>query len=167
MKTSIPRFDTYVGIQSLATNTMYKSKTCWEISNTSWLKLSSSFFKFNFFKDFYLFIERGERRKRERNINVWLPLVRPLLGTWPTTQAGALTGIQPAIFWFKGQHSVHCATPARATLILTRVLISIVSKLPDNLLWKVQETQQKNAEVNKKLYVFGPSVQTNLIFYNH
>ena len=36
-----------------------------------------------FFKDFiYLFLERGERREeeRERNINVWLPLTRPLLG---------------------------------------------------------------------------------------
>ena len=29
---------------------------------------------------------------RERNINVWLPLEYPLLGTWPTTQAGALNG---------------------------------------------------------------------------
>ena len=29
---------------------------------------------------------------RERNINVWLPLECPLLGTWPTTQACALTG---------------------------------------------------------------------------
>ena len=25
-------------------------------------------------------------------MNVWLPLVRPLLGTWPATQACALTG---------------------------------------------------------------------------
>ena len=48
-----------------------------------------------FFKDFiYLVLERGEGRegKRERNINVWLPLAHPLLGTWPTTQACALTG---------------------------------------------------------------------------
>ena len=30
--------------------------------------------------------------ERERNINVWLTLTRPLLGTWPTTQACALTG---------------------------------------------------------------------------
>ena len=46
------------------------------------------------FKIFYLFLERGEGRekKRERNINVWLPLTRPLLGTWPATQACALTG---------------------------------------------------------------------------
>ena len=38
-----------------------------------------------FFKDFiYLFIERGEgKEKEERNISVWLPLMRPLLGTWP------------------------------------------------------------------------------------
>ena len=42
------------------------------------------FVYFYFFKDFiYLFSERGERREkdRERNINVWLPLTRPLLGT--------------------------------------------------------------------------------------
>ena len=48
---------------------------------------------FCFFK-FYLFIFRGEERgkERERNISVWLPLERPLLGTWPATQACALTG---------------------------------------------------------------------------
>ena len=47
------------------------------------------------FEDFiYLILERGEGREKERkrNINVWLPLTRPLLGTWPTTQACALTG---------------------------------------------------------------------------
>ena len=42
----------------------------------------------------YLFLDRGEGNKeeRERNINVWLPLVCPLLGIWPVTQACALTG---------------------------------------------------------------------------
>ena len=47
------------------------------------------------FKDFiYLLLERGEgtEKERERNINVWLPFTCPLLGTWPTTQACALTG---------------------------------------------------------------------------
>ena len=41
-----------------------------------------------------LFLERGKGREkeRERNINVWLPLTCPLLGTWPATQACALTG---------------------------------------------------------------------------
>ena len=34
-----------------------------------------------FLKFIYLFLERGEGKERERNINVWLPLVRPLLGT--------------------------------------------------------------------------------------
>ena len=52
--------------------------------------------EFDFFKDYlfiYLFVERGrEGEERERHINVWLPLMRPLLGTWPETQARALTG---------------------------------------------------------------------------
>ena len=48
-----------------------------------------------FFKDFiYLFLDRGKGREkeRERGINVWLPLTYPLSGTWPVTQACALTG---------------------------------------------------------------------------
>ena len=42
----------------------------------------------------YLFLERreGREKKRERNISVWLPLMCPLLGMWPATQACALTG---------------------------------------------------------------------------
>ena len=47
------------------------------------------------YKDFIpLFFERreGGEKERERNINVWLPLMRPPLGTWPATQACALTG---------------------------------------------------------------------------
>ena len=44
-------------------------------------------FFFGFLKDvIYLFWER------ERNINVWLPLIHPPLGAWPATQACALTG---------------------------------------------------------------------------
>ena len=41
---------------------------------------------------FIIFRERGKEEDRVRNINVWLPLACPLLGTWPTTQACALTG---------------------------------------------------------------------------
>ena len=46
------------------------------------------------FKDFILFLEKGEEREKERetNIHVWLPLTCPLLGTWRATQACALTG---------------------------------------------------------------------------
>ena len=41
----------------------------------------------------YLFIFReGKEKKRERNINMWLPSTHPHLGTWPATQAPALTG---------------------------------------------------------------------------
>ena len=49
-----------------------------------------------YFLKIYLFLERGERREkeRERKIDVYLPLAHPLLGTWPTTQACALTGNQ-------------------------------------------------------------------------
>ena len=46
------------------------------------------------FLKIYLFsLEKGEGREkeRERNTNVWLPLLRPPLRTWPTTQARALT----------------------------------------------------------------------------
>ena len=48
-----------------------------------------------FLKDFiYLFLEKGEGREKQkkRNINVWLPLMHLILGTWPTTQACAMTG---------------------------------------------------------------------------
>ena len=49
---------------------------------------------FFFFKILFIYLDRGEGREkeRERNVNVWLPPVRPLLGTWPATQACALTG---------------------------------------------------------------------------
>ena len=43
-----------------------------------------------------LFLERGgwKEEERERNNNVWLPLVQPQLGTWPATQIRVLTGNQ-------------------------------------------------------------------------
>ena len=44
------------------------------------------------FKIYFNFRQMGREGEREgeRNINVWLPLMHPLLGTWPTTQACAL-----------------------------------------------------------------------------
>ena len=52
-----------------------------------------SFQNHSLFKIIYLFIFRDGKggREREGNINVWLPLTP---GTWPTTQACALTGTQ-------------------------------------------------------------------------
>ena len=46
-----------------------------------------------FLKILFIYFLRGEGRekKRERNISVWLPVKQPPLGTWPETQACALT----------------------------------------------------------------------------
>ena len=52
-------------------------------------------FTFSFLKDFiYLFSEKGREKEGERDISVWLSLVHPQLGTWPTTDACVLTGNQ-------------------------------------------------------------------------
>ena len=74
-----------------------------------------------FLKRFYLFIfrERGREGEGGRETSMFqryinqLPLTHLQLGTWPSTQACALTGIKPATFRFAGQHSIHWATPAR------------------------------------------------------
>ena len=54
-----------------------------------------------YIKDFIYVLERGrgKENKRERNINVWLPLMCPQLGTWPATQAFALTGNRTRDIW--------------------------------------------------------------------
>ena len=54
--------------------------------------ISSSFFLKKYFV--YLFLEREGKGGREGNINGWLPLAHPPLGTQPATQACALTGNQ-------------------------------------------------------------------------
>ena len=63
----------------------------------------------SFFKILFVYFERGEGREkeRERNISVRLFLLRPLLETWPETQACALTGNELVTLWFAGQHSIH------------------------------------------------------------
>ena len=65
--------------------------------------LPIAFFK----KDFiYLFLERGKGREKEKHQCV-VASRAPVLGTWPATQAGALTGIKPATVWFADCHSIH------------------------------------------------------------
>ena len=60
------------------------------VSLQTWIWLFLSFKKICI----NLFLEKGKGREKERkrNISVWLPLMCPLLGTWPATQACALTG---------------------------------------------------------------------------
>ena len=51
------------------------------------LLFASVFFFFFFLRfDLFIFRERKEGRKRDKNISVWLPLVHPSVGTWPATQ---------------------------------------------------------------------------------
>ena len=65
----------------------------------------------------YLFIfgqRRRETEREERNISVLLPLMCPLLGTWPAAQACALTGT-PASDPLVHRPAVNLlSTPARA-----------------------------------------------------
>ena len=71
-------------------NSLVKSLNLFNLQHTcSFLTLKKNKILF-----IYLFLDRGEQREkeRERNISVWLPLNHPLLGTWPATQACALTG---------------------------------------------------------------------------
>ena len=60
---------------------------------TTYFSFSSMLMIFFLSFRFYLFIFRERREgERERNINMWLSLACPLLGTWPKTQACAVTG---------------------------------------------------------------------------
>ena len=81
----------------------------------------------NIFTDFiYLFLERreGREKQRERNINVWLPLTCPLLGTWPITQACALTGNQTSDPFFL-RLALNPLSPGQFLLLLLLLLSSI------------------------------------------
>ena len=98
-----------------------------------------------YFLKIYLFLERGERREkeRERKIDVYLPLAHPLLGTWPTTQACALTGNQTRRP-FGSQAGAQSPEPHRpgiktiltrnrSTVIQLRKLIEIILLKPTDL----------------------------------
>ena len=84
---------------SFSESTSWLFPSFWQL----WMKLLSTsmcryfcghkFSAGDFFKRFYLFLERGEGRKREKN--QWVVASHPpTTGTWPTTQACALTGKQ-------------------------------------------------------------------------
>ena len=81
---------------------------------------------FYFIYLFILFFDRGQGREkeRERNINVWLPLVCPLLGTWLAAQACALTGNQtgdPLVHRLVGTQSTEPHQPGLDFFILNGI----------------------------------------------
>ena len=89
--------DEYIHLTCMEYNLRCKG-LCWVLLEKIKLlttKTAKNYLPWNFIKDFiYLFLDRREAREkeRERNIHVWLTLMRPLLGTWLETQACALTG---------------------------------------------------------------------------
>ena len=62
-----------------------------------------------FKKRFYLFIfrQREGEREGEKHPCVVASHVPPTGGTWPTTQACALMGIELTTLWFSGWCSIH------------------------------------------------------------
>ena len=83
-----------------------------------------------FFKRFYLFIlgrGKGKEKERERNISVCLPLVCPLQGTWPATQACALTRNWTGDPLVCSLCSIHWATPGRAEILVSCCYLQKVS----------------------------------------
>ena len=83
------------------TNVLWYQRQCWKYE-----------FFFKYFVYLFLESEQGREKERERNINVWLPLTWPPLGTWPTTQACVLTGNWSGDPLVRSPCSIHWATPA-------------------------------------------------------
>ena len=84
----------------------------------------STSYKYRFLNEIFIILfllkilfilDRGDGREKERkrNINVWLLLAHPLLGTWPATQACTLTGNRTGDPLICRSALNHWATPAR------------------------------------------------------
>ena len=95
---------TFHSILLLFLNLLHLWLSCSFLTVFTWISvlIFTSFDNYLFFQltnfwllslSLFLFLDRedGWEKERERNINVWLPLTHPLLGTWPATQACALT----------------------------------------------------------------------------
>ena len=55
----------------------------------------------------FIYLEGKGGGKKEGKISVWLPLLWPSLGTWPATQARALTRSQTSDPLVHSPHSIH------------------------------------------------------------
>ena len=63
-----------------------------------------------------LFLERGDRRKRRREISIGCLSHAPIWGPGPQPRHVPRLAIQLVTFWFAGWRSIHWATLARAHL---------------------------------------------------
>ena len=78
--------------QSLASRAAHACHKAYRTSQATPWRIRSFFFKIFFI--LLLDSREGREKERERDINVWLPLMLPLLGTWSKTQTCVLTGNQ-------------------------------------------------------------------------
>ena len=91
------------------------------------LSHTSQDFFFRFFLEFiYLFLKRGRKKERGRNINVWLPLVLPTGDLSSNPGMYPRLGIEPTILWFVGWRSFHWATPAMAISFFKKRFSSLI-----------------------------------------
>ena len=93
-------------------------------SKSTFIFLLGSFIKMkktlSFLKFYLLFWERGREGERAGEKH---QCFSPQLGTWPETQACALTGNRTGNFWFAGPHSIYWATPARARRLFSIIVL--------------------------------------------
>ena len=74
---------------------------------------------FPFFKDFIYFYREGQGgRKRGRETSIYVCLsCSPYWGPGPQPSHAFWLGIEPSTVWFRDQHSIYWATPARQTTV--------------------------------------------------
>ena len=83
--------------ENLKTSFKYSHQPFAWITNVTILLICFVCVSLFFLNYLFIYFQRegeGKEKDRERNINVWLPITHPFLGTWPATQACVLTGNQ-------------------------------------------------------------------------
>ena len=87
-------------------------------------------------KILFLFRERGREKQGEKHRCTryfdWSPLACPQLGTWPASQACALTRNEPPTSWFTGPCSIHWAILSRASCVISYALLQLLSLWSDS-----------------------------------
>ena len=80
------------------------------------------FFK-DLFKNLFYFLGEGREIGQERNISMWLPLAPLYRGPGPQPRPR----IELVTLWFAGPHSIHWATPARASFSKLSPAVGVVT----------------------------------------